>query len=263
MNCKEFVNWIDAYVDQEVELTRQLEMEQHVKGCSVCARSLQARQALQTAVRRAPLRFDPPSGLEQRLHRALEQQADPTRGQPGAEAEAGFGWRGWWGGFVSAAVLTSTIFLIGPSLMRPSQENRLAQEVMNSHVRALMSNHLTDVTASNQHVVKPWFNGKIDFSPEVHDWADHGFPLAGGRVDYIDHHPVAALVYHRALHPIHLFIWPGKSDEMSPMKLMRRRGYHLFHWSDAGMTYWMISDLNANELKELADLIRAESRVVR
>ena len=137
-----------------------------------------------------------------------------------------------------------------------SQDNGLAQEIINSHVRSLIANHLVDVETSDQHVVKPWFNGRTDFSPTVTDFADRGYPLTGGRLDYIDHRPVAVLIYHRRLHPINLYIWPAAGPSLSSSRTFSQQGYHLIHWSDGGMTYWAISDLNANELKDFADLVR-------
>ncbi|MBO0727073.1 MAG: anti-sigma factor, partial [Blastocatellia bacterium] len=147
---------------------------------------------------------------------------------------------------------------LAPLLHHPAND-LLTQEVVSSHVRSLMASHLTDVSSSDQHTVKPWFNGKLDFSPPVKDLTDRGFPLVGGRLDYLNNQPVAALVYRRQLHFINLFIWPSTSAGDVEERPEARQGYHLIHWTMAGMTYWAVSDLNAGELQEFVRILQNQS----
>jgi anti-sigma factor RsiW len=136
----------------------------------------------------------------------------------------------------------------------------MAEQVIASHVRSLLADHLTDVPSSDRHTVKPWFSGKLDFAPRVLDLSSEGFPLVGGRLDYLGHRPVAAIVYRRRQHMINLFIWPSELATEPALQSATYQGYQLVHWAQAGINYWAISDLNAGELHEFADLIRDTSQ---
>ena len=131
-------------------------------------------------------------------------------------------------------------------------ESDLAGQVLDSHIRSLMASHLADVVSTDQHTVKPWFNGKLDFSPPVIDFAAQGFPLIGGRLDYLDGRSAAALVYRRRKHIINLFVWPEQGRVGT--ESMTRRGYHLIHWTKDGMTYWAVSDVSGSDLSQFARL---------
>jgi len=138
----------------------------------------------------------------------------------------------------------------------PVVAEHVLQDVIAGHVRSLMANHLTDVMSADQHTVKPWFEGHMDFAPPVPDLTAQGFPLVGGRLDYFDNRPVAALVYKRQQHVINLFVWPTPPVAAGPESTVTRHGYNLVQWTTAGMTYWAISTLNAQEMQAFAHMIQ-------
>lgn len=155
---------------------------------------------------------------------------------------------------VAAVFVIFMAGILGKHWSSTSGDEILAEEVVSSHVRSMMAGHLIDVASSDRHTVKPWFNGKLDFSPKVIDLSPDGFPLSGGRLDYVSSRPVAALIYKRNQHIINVLTWPT-SEGSTKMVFSSRQGYSLFHWKTAGMQYWVISDLNANDLKTFSELI--------
>jgi len=256
VSCKLSQDLMDAYLDGEVDLVRSLEIEQHVKECSACAHAYERRRSFVTAIKTAPLAYQAPDGLAQDVREAIRRAAGAeTISETKPDRVRSWNWNSWLYGIGCAGALALVFLTTIPHLYGPSVDDRLGQEVVSAHVRSLMANHLTDVQTSNQHVVKPWFNGKLDFSPTVRDFSDRGFPLAGGRMDYLNNRSAAAIVYYRGAHPINLFIWPSKPGETQKEKIFTRQGYHLIRWSEGGMTYWAISDVNAQELKDFVELI--------
>ena len=249
MICREAQELIHAYVDGELDLVRNLEMERHFHDCPACSAAYEKLRVMRSAIASNAPYFRPPDSFEARLrarlHEARETPAALRRMMPA-----------WQWAAIAAAVLVAAAS-VTVLIRRPAGEQLIAQQVVAGHVRSLMAAHLTDVPSSDQHTVKPWFNGRLDFSPPVHDFADRGFPLAGGRLDYIDDRPVAALVYRSRLHVINLFIWPARGLSNSTVREADRQGYHLLHWDNGGMVYWAVSDLNTAELKQFADLVKA------
>ena len=148
---------------------------------------------------------------------------------------------------IAVAAIVASSFL--PRLRQPEADQFLATQLIASHVRSLMANHLTDVASSDQHTVKPWLDVKLDFAAPVVDLSGEGFPLIGGRLDYLDNHSVAALVYQRRKHFINLFIWPTTPADSKEQKMVERDGYHLVHWADGDFTYWAVSDVNNTDLE--------------
>ncbi len=135
-----------------------------------------------------------------------------------------------------------------------ARQDLVLDELVSSHIRSLMVEHLVDVVSSDQHTVKPWFSGKVDFSPPVKDLSADGFPLVGGRVDYVGGRPVAVIVYKRRLHIINVFIWPSANESGEGSRYLVRQGYRLRRWTHGGLTFWAVSDVNDADLDTLAQL---------
>ena len=244
MSCRETIGLIHAYLDGELDLLRNIEIAEHLRDCNACARNLESLRGLQRAVRNSAFRFEPSAGFENRIRAAVRREAR-VDSRPLATS-----WR-W---LSAAALLVCLVVLIlGLAMFRKGQsvDELMAQEIVSSHIRSLMPGHLTDVVTSDQHTVKPWFDGKLDFSPPVRDLTQQGFTLLGGRLDYVDR-PVAALVYQRRQHLINLFVWPSTAGPNTTERASVRQGYNLIHWTNAGMNFWAISDLNLPELQEFA-----------
>jgi anti-sigma factor RsiW len=252
MDCKSAQTLIAGYLDQELDRVRSLEIEGHLHECITCSQVYENHQVLNKNLRTGSVYFKAPPDLQKRIQRSVRQAA---------KAESPAGWLSWSWVRMAAPMAAAAIALLVlvPFLRGPSTQEMLTREVVSSHVRSLMANHLADVPSSDQHTVKPWFNGKVDFSPPVVDLASRGFPLVGGRLDYLDNRPVAALVYQRDKHLINVFVWP--SDKTAPAEIARvtRQGYNLFHWSRSGMNFWAVSDLEEGQLQEFAKLLQNQS----
>lgn len=215
-------------------------------------------------IRRQATRHVPPGGLAGRIVQAVRAEAGavPAPAPASARAEApkrrgGLQALAWFGTGAATAWGLALVLLASP--LAPSSPDALAEAVTGNHVRSLMAAHLADVASTDQHTVKPWFAGKLDFSPPVVDLADEGFPLAGGRLDYLDGRTVAALVYRSGPHVINLFVWPAPEGKAQAPSFSTRQGYQLAHWAQGGMQAWAVSDLNAAELRNFAALVRART----
>ncbi|HEY5445296.1 MAG TPA: anti-sigma factor [Pyrinomonadaceae bacterium] len=248
MSCQHTDELIHGHLDGELELVKSLEIEKHLSACAVCTKNYERLRRLRSALGETTLRYLPSDRLEERLRSALRQESKPKRNRTIFQPR-------WLVAAASLVLAFIVIWIVGRSLVKPDSGDLLAQEIVASHVRSMMADHLTDVSSSNQHTVKPWFDGKLDFSPPVKDLSQQGFILTGGRLDYIGNRPVAAMVYQRGQHPINLFVWPATGSTNSTETVAVRQGYNLVRWTNGGMTYWAVSELNLPELQQFAQLL--------
>ena len=244
MNCPEVERVLDAYGDDELAPAQAADVRAHLETCAACHKRVAERAELGRLIRRVPYYAAP-----DRLRAAVATTRRPARFTPGLLA--------W------AAVVTLAVSLGGATAVRTVRAKRAtavtsaeAQDVVSSHIRALTSAHLFDVQSTDQHTVKPWFQGKLDFSPPVDDLAPLGFPLVGGRVDHLAGRPVAALVYQRRQHIINVFVWPAPDTGAAPADARTIRGFQVRHWIRSNMAFWAVSDLNDTELDQFVAALR-------
>lgn len=242
--CLEVGRVLDAYIDNELEPADASELQAHLALCAGCRALVANREALGRLVRHLPY-YPAPDQVRAKVARMRTR----PRFNPGLLT--------W------AAVLALAVSLggsVGVARLARATEVRettaaVAGEVVDDHARALRDAHLFDVRSSDQHAVKPWFLGKLDFAPPVEDLTPAGFPLVGGRLDHVAGRAVAALVYQRRLHPINLYIWPA-ADRTSASDTRTIRGFQVRHWIRNGLSFWAVSDLNDAELGEFASALQ-------
>jgi anti-sigma factor RsiW len=251
MECSAVRKLLTAAVDGELDLRESADVDDHLQSCAACRAQLEAERALRGAVGRSASYFRAPPALEARIKTAL-----PATSVAHASVPARRFWQ-WPIAVGALATMFAVAATVGLYTTLPGVDERIEDEIVASHVRSLLVDHAVDVASSDQHTVKPWFSGKIDFSPPVRDFAAEGFPLVGGRLDYIDHHPVAALVYKRAQHTINVFALPepeGTRD--AAPRTASTHGFHTVRWTRDGMTFWAVSDVGAEDLARLVALLR-------
>jgi len=241
VTCEDVARDLDAYVDRELDSDAAAAVRDHLGGCAVCSRRVAERQGLSRLVRSAPY-YSAPDRLRASVSAQTTRSTSMRRLLTWAAAAV-----------VVLSVGGGIALLRSPA----TGDDTIVDEVVDGHVRSLMAEHLFDVRSTDQHTVKPWFLGKLDFSPPVVDLASIGFPLVGGRLDYLDGRPVAALVYQRQKHTINVFVSPGRETEFKVIGVRSVRGFHVHHWIRDGMSFWAVSDLNDTELTQFARALQS------
>jgi len=235
VTCHDVERDLDPYIDRELPPEAHVAVREHLSTCATCRQHVADREALAGVIRSLPY-HQAPARLRARVAGRIRPAWSPPRLLT----------------YAAAAVLVLSIGA-GVAVMRNASVAResIVADVVDAHVRSLMADHLFDVRSTDQHTVKPWFLGKLDFSPSVTDLSSSGFPLVGGRLDYLSGRPVAALVYQRQKHTINVFVWPS-ADAAARVDAQTFRGFHVRHWNRGGMSFWAVSDLNDAELTEFA-----------
>src|SRR5947208_4713258 len=273
MNCEEATNLMDGYLDGELDPITSQTIEQHLRECPKCDQAYKIHGSLIHAIGNATPYYKAPAELRERIQSSLRDEIAelPTldvardtqplfpRRQPRPRAilwETSWNWLALAAAIIFAAIIALTLV---PRLQRPGADQFLATQLIASHVRSLMASHLTDVASSDQHTVKPWLDAKLDFAPPVVDLSSEGFPLIGGRLDYLDNRPAAVLIYQRRKHFINLFVWPAAPDATRTPKTITRQGYQLVHWVDSDFNYWAVSDVNEKDLEAFKQQFGAQT----
>jgi anti-sigma factor RsiW len=258
MNCDDSRIYLPAYLDDELDVAESLRVQKHLGECGGCRQAQNEQLALRSALRKPDLFSYPSADFSKRIQTAVRSAAKKeTRSQRSSWFESlrfeSFRW-------VPAAAVLLIVTTVGGffavNSSRSSHQQLIASAVLAGHIRSLQPNHLIDVPSSDRHTVKPWFQGRLDFSPPVPDLSELGWALIGGRLDYVDGRPVAALIYQRRMHNINVFLWPNHGSADGTIKQEEAQGYQILHWNGAEMTYWVVSDLNNAELLELARALR-------
>lgn len=250
----EMVLLVQAEFDRELDAAQAAHLAAHRSGCQVC-RTAEMELARAHELLQADLYEPAPAAVRDRVLAGLDL-ARPDRAEPIPLPRQRFrpsaAWRPTTAGFGLGAACAAALMLF---VLAPGDQSLTAQ-VVSGHVRALQPGHLEDVASSDRHTVKPWFDGRLDFAPPVRDLKAAGFPLIGGRLDYIDGRPVAALVYQRDKHIINLFAWPEAASAASATAAAEKNGYNVIHWVADGMTLWAVSDVERSQLGAFASAWR-------
>lgn len=257
--CPDKLLLLQAHVDGELDAANALALEAHVRSCSDCALELARIEAVRAMLAEADLGHSAPASLRVRfdalIAAAPAASPRPSPAPAAVPSRRRFGLagitamsisKGWGSGLATGLALSAALVLAVPQFTRVNTTDQLIA----NHIRSLsLESHLTDIATSNRHVVKPWFNGKIDFAPPVPELATEGFPLVGGRLDYVDGHEVAAIVYKRRLHTINVFVQPAGALFLPMGVSTKHNGYSLVRWTSAGLEFWAVSDIDLGELE--------------
>lgn len=244
---------LDRLIDGEGTVEALAALEAHVAGCAACSAELAAKRKLSTMIRQHATRHTPSPAMQERWRR-LAADTPPAAVEPAKIVPIRRPAPPRWLAMAASVALVAAMSAGSMHLIdrETAATDLLADEAVTDHVRSLAVSHLYDVESTDQHTVKPWFNGKLSFSPPVKDLAEQGFPLLGGRLDYLGRRQVAALVYRHSQHVINLFVWPDSASPEPVATGPTEQGYNTLHWRQDGMNFWAVSDVNQTDLQAFA-----------
>jgi anti-sigma factor RsiW len=261
--CQTTLTSLSAYVDGELPPHEAAAVAEHLATCFPCSAEYETMLETVSSLRDQLERFTAPDVLRARIRTAIASTASGDAGDRAAvqiaQPRRGARWTrigSWAAAILLAAALGSSATLIA-TRGHDRGDTSIASQVLASHVRSLMPDHLTDVRSNDTHNVKPWFNGRLDFSPTVPRLEDQGYPLLGGRLDYVNGRPVAVVVYGRRQHVINVFSWPSAGPDVA-REMTAKNGYTMIHWRSEGTEHWVLSDVNSAELQSFAGLLQAK-----
>lgn len=246
MNCDDLRDLRDLYLDDELDAPETAMVKAHLQVCAACRGAADPAQTLKTAIRHEVRRYSAPLELGERIRRDISARND----RPFSSLR--YLSRGWNPIAIAASLMLTIAMSSGltAAYLDGTSDDQVVEDVIASHVRSLMADHLTDVASSDQHTVRPWFSGKVDTAPPAVDLASAGFPLVGGRLDYVADRPCAALVYRHDKHVINVLVWAKDGSDQEADENYSRQGYNLVHFTEDNLDYWAISDLNRNDLDD-------------
>lgn len=249
MSCELSKAMLHGYLDNELDAARAADFERHLENCRDCTNELGVEESVRASLQSSGLYERAPNGLKERVRTEVKMltKVETKEASPSA-------WR--WLAVAAAILLVAGMFWMAmPSFVPKTGGSSVAAvEMIDAHIRSLQPGHLVDVASTDQHTVKPWFDGKLDFIPPVKDYSDEGFPLVGGRLDVLNGRNVAALVYMRRKHYINVFVWPTTDPDTPIHPPGSRQGFNWVHWRRNGMEFCAMSDTASPDLNELAQL---------
>ena len=247
MTCREAGPLLHARLDNELDMAGSASVDVHLSDCRACAAQYQALQNLHEEIVAADLAYAPGIALERKLADRFQREEKSPRRL--------WNWNWLNASVMGAVAIAAVLLIISIPMLRVNSTDAISAEILDNHLRALQAVHQVDVPSSDQHTVKPWFQGKTSFSPPVPDLSNDDFILVGGRLEVIHQQPAAAIVYRRRQHVIDLYVSPSAGAD-SDTQLHDLGGYHLLHWMQNNISYWAVSDVDPTDLRRFAELIR-------
>jgi anti-sigma factor RsiW len=258
MTCGDFQDHIDPFLDNELGLTESQEIQRHLEQCPSCETLYATRLAVRQSLQKPELRFVPTAGLRDQIHAELLKEVRPAQARRPSWLPT-FQFPNWLLPALAGAAAVLLVWLGSKAFLTSNRSPELfagtiTGQLVSDHLRSLLGNHLIDVVSTDQHTVKPWFAGKLTFSPPVFDLSDQGFKLIGGRLDYLGNQEIAAVVFQHRQHYINLFVWPKSPSTHLPDATLQKDGYNLHGWEANGLTMWAVTDADLDTLKSFVGL---------